>query len=90
MPPTDPMTPQRLREIADSIEEWADTRAQERGAAELRAHANQIERNAELLEDAVNLLKRVGSSKALPDEELYELEDEIEKFLLERAAGEVK
>ncbi len=52
MSPTDPMTPQRLREIADEIPWHPDIggyvteRQVQKLRAELRAHADQLERNA--------------------------------------------
>jgi len=48
------MTPQRLLEIADHIYQWCGCPSHEFGGcdatiAELRAHADQLERNGELL-----------------------------------------
>ena len=42
--PAPPVSAQELRFIADSIEEWADTRTQEVGAEQLRKLADWLER----------------------------------------------
>ncbi len=75
MPPTDPMTPQRLRFLAnEAMRNWLDGTKMPQGTGdELRAHADQLERNAECRQFIVKDHPEANGRTAVKGEHGYTL-----------------